>query len=74
MLINVAISESRNVIKNEKILKYKYNKHTANPEYKNKSDASKKNGNWNYLKIIHTIRKQHNGLARNEGTTDSQSY
>jgi hypothetical protein len=39
-------------------------------ECKNKGDTSNKNGNWNHLKIIQKIPVQHNGKARNQGTTE----
>jgi hypothetical protein len=69
MLINVAISEGKNVIKKktEKILKYKnliiQIQRNSNLERKNKSDTSNMKDQWNYLKIIRTIREQRTGIA-----------
>jgi hypothetical protein len=69
MLINVAISEGKNVIKKKtkKILRYEnliiQTQRTWNLECKNKSDTSNMKGKWNYLKIIQTIREQRTGIA-----------
>ena len=56
MLIDVAISRDRNVIKKEAemILKYKgpYNRNTAHVECKNKGDTSNNRGNWDCFKDI----------------------
>jgi len=54
MLIDVAISGDRNVIKKEaeKILKYKDLRNTAHVECKNKDDTSNNRGDWNYFKVI----------------------
>jgi len=62
LLIDVAISGDRNVIKKEaeKILKYRpYNRDTAHVECKNKGDISNNRGDWDYLKVIQKIREQH---------------
>jgi hypothetical protein len=75
MLIDVAISGDRNVIKKEaeKILKYKdlAIKNTAQVEYKNKCDTSNNRDNWNHFKIIEKIPEQRTGKARNQGTTEN---
>jgi hypothetical protein len=45
---------------------------TTNSAYvvcKGQSDTSNNRGNWNNLKIIHTIPEQYTGKARNERTT-----
>ena len=56
MLIDVAISGDRNVIKKEaeKILKYKdlTIENTAHVECKNKGDTSNNRGDWDYFKVI----------------------
>ena len=63
MLIHVAISGDRNVIKKEaeKILKYKEltNSNTAHVECKNKGDTRNNRGDWDYFKVIQKIREQH---------------
>jgi hypothetical protein len=71
VLIDVAMLEDRNVIKNEaeKILKYKYL--TTEMERKSKCDTCNNRGNSNHLKIIHKILQQHTGKARNQGTTEN---
>jgi hypothetical protein len=55
MLIDVAISGDRNVIKKEveKSLKIQrpYNRNTAHVECKHKSGTSNNRSNWNHLKI-----------------------
>ena len=63
MLIDVAISGDRNVIKKEteKILKYIQ---TLQYKYsacgmKNKGDTSNNRGDWDYFKVIQKIREQH---------------
>jgi len=38
--------------------------------YKTKSDTSN-NDNWKDHKIVHKIPEQHNGKARNQGTTEN---
>ena len=64
MLIDVAISGDRNVIKKEaeEILKYKDLakdiQHMWN--VKNKGDSSNNRGDWDYFKVIQKIREQHN--------------
>jgi len=66
MLIDVAISGDRNVIKKEaeKILKYKdYNRNTAHVECKNKGDTSNNRGDWDYFKVIQKIHEQHTRKA-----------
>ena len=57
MLIDVAISGDRNVIKKEaeKILKYKkkpYNRNTTQVECKNKGDSSNNRRDWDHFKVI----------------------
>jgi len=62
MLIDVAISGDRNVVKKEaeKILKYKdlTNRNTAHAECKNKGDTSNNRGDWDCFKVIQKIREQ----------------
>jgi len=60
MLIDVAISGDRNVIKKEaeKILKYKDLTNKTHVECKNKCDTSNNRGDWDYFKIIQKIREQ----------------
>jgi len=64
MLIDVAFSGDRNVIKKEaaKILKYK--DLTIEIQYmwnvKNESDTSNNRSDWYYFKVIQKIREQHN--------------
>ena len=64
MLIDVAISGDRNVIKKEaeKILKYKDLTieilRTAHVEGKNKGDTSNNRSDWDLFKIIQKIHKQ----------------
>jgi len=63
ILIDVAISGDRNVIKKEaeKILKYKdltlEIRRMSN--VKNKGDTSNNRGDWDYFKVIQKIREQH---------------
>jgi hypothetical protein len=75
MLIDIAISGDRTIIKQEaeRILKYKkpYNRNTAHVECKNKCDTSNNRGNWNHFKIIQKIPEQRTGKARNQGTTEN---
>ena len=63
MLIDVAISGDRNVIKKEaeKILKYKdlTIKNTTHVEGKNKGDTSNNRSDLDHFKIIQIIHKQH---------------
>jgi hypothetical protein len=63
MLIDVAVSEDRNVIKKEvkKILKCKdlNNRYTVHVECKNKGDTSNNRGDWDYFKVIQKIGEQH---------------
>jgi len=63
MLIDVAISGDRNVIKKEaeKILKYKDLKIEIQRMWKNQGDASNNMGDWDYFKLIQKIREQHTG-------------
>jgi len=65
VLIDVAISEDRNVIINEaeKILKIQrpYNRNRAHVECKNKGDSSNNRGDWDCFRVIQKIREQHNG-------------
>ena len=70
MLIDVAISGGRNVIKKEaqKILKYK--DHAAHVECENKGDTSNNRSDWDYLKVTQKIREQsyqENMKSRNYG-------
>jgi hypothetical protein len=62
MLIDVAISGDRNVIKKEadKTLKYKdlTTEYSACGMY-NKGDNSYNRGNWDYFRVIQKIREQH---------------
>ena len=72
MLINVAVSWKRNVIRKEakKILKYRpYNRNTAHVECKNKIDTSNNRGSWNHFKIIKKVSEQNTGEERKRGTT-----
>jgi hypothetical protein len=63
MLINVAISGDRNMIKKEakKILKYKdlTIEITAHVECKDKGDTSNNWSDWDHFQIIQKIREQH---------------
>jgi hypothetical protein len=56
MLIDVAISGERHVIKKEaeKILKYKdlYNRNTAHVECKNKGYTSYNRSDWDHFKVV----------------------
>jgi hypothetical protein len=75
MLIDVATSGDRNVIKKEfeKILKCEDLTTEIQRVWtvKTKCDASNSGGNWNRLKIEHKIPEQHTGKAQNQGTTDN---
>jgi len=55
MLIDVAISGDRNVIKKEA----EKSLNTAHVECKNKSDTSNNRGDWDHFKVIQKIREQH---------------
>ena len=63
MLIDVAISRDRNVIKKEaeKVLNYKDVTIEIQCMWnvKNKGDTSNNRGDWDYLKVIQKIREQH---------------
>jgi hypothetical protein len=63
MLIDVAISGDRNVIKKEaeKILKYKDLTIEMQVMWniKNKGDTSNNSGDWDYFKVIQKICDQH---------------
>jgi len=65
MLIEVAISGDRNVIKKEaeKILKYKDLRIEIQRMWnaQNKGDTSNNRGYWDYFKVIQKIREQHTG-------------
>jgi hypothetical protein len=65
MLIDVAISADRNVIKKEaeKILKYKdlTIEKTAHVECKSKGDTGSDWSDWDRFKIIQKVREQHTG-------------
>ena len=68
MLIDVALSGDRNMIKKEaeKIIKYKQ----LLIEIQHMWDVKTNNrGNWNHLKITQTILEQHTGKARSLVTT-----
>ena len=60
LLIDVAISGDRNVIKKEaeKILKYKDNRNTVNVECKSKGDTSNNWSYWDHFQIIQKIFEQ----------------
>ena len=79
MLIDIEISEDKNMIKNEaeKILIYKH----LTVEIKRMRDVKAKvipiiinKGNWDHLKIIHKIRQKHTGKARHQGTTENSHF
>jgi len=63
MLIDVAISGDRNVIKKEadKILKYKDLTEIQRMFSKNKGYTSNNRGDWDYFRVIQKIREQHTG-------------
>ena len=74
MLIDIAISGDRNVIRKEaKIFKTKdlttETQHVW--EYENKSDTSNTRENWNYIEIIQKLPKQHTVKARHQATTEN---
>ena len=56
MLVDVTVSEDRNVIKKEaeKILKYKrpYDRNTAHVECKNKGDSSNNRCDWDHFRVV----------------------
>jgi len=58
MLIDVAISGDRNVIKKE-AEKIPYNRNTAHVECQNRGDTSNNRGYWDYFKVIQKIHEQH---------------
>jgi hypothetical protein len=64
MLIDVAISGDRNVIKKEaeKILKYEY--FITEVECESKRDTSNNRGDWNNIKITQTVPEQHTRKAQ----------
>ena len=43
-----------------------HNKNSAHVECESKSDTGNNRGNWNHLKIIHTMSDQHTRKARNQ--------
>jgi len=59
MLIDVAISGDRNVIKKEAEKILKYNRNTEHVECTNKRVTSNNRGDWDYFKVIQKIREQH---------------
>jgi len=68
VLIDVAISGGRNVIKREteKILKYKYFTTEVQRMWNVKTKMIPvKEGDWNHLKITQKMPEQHMGRARN---------
>jgi hypothetical protein len=73
MLIDVAISGERNVIKKEtdENVKYKDFKIKTQRVWNVKTNVIPRNnrGNWNHLKIILKISEQHTGKVRHQGTT-----
>jgi len=69
MLIDVAVSGERNVIKKEaEILNYKdlNSGLTAYIECENKSTTSNKRGKWNHFKIIQQKPEQHTSYIHRE--------
>jgi hypothetical protein len=75
MLIDTAISEDRNVIK-ERSRDFKiwrpYNRNTPHVECKNKCDINNNRSKLNHLKIIQRIPEQHSRKARNQGNTETR--
>jgi len=75
MLIDVAISGDRSVIRKEveEILKYKDLKIeiSVHVECKNEGDTSNNRGYWDYFKVIQKIREQHTRKALSQGTTEN---
>jgi hypothetical protein len=65
VVIDVAISRNRNIIKKEaeKILKYTLLTNTEQAECKNKNDKNNNKGNWYNFKIIVKIPEQRAGKA-----------
>ena len=59
MLIDVAISGDRNVIKKEAKKILKYMDLTTHVEGKKKGDTSNNRSDWDHFKIIQKIHKQH---------------
>jgi hypothetical protein len=66
MLIDVAFSGDRNVIKkeDEKILKYKEVIEFSAFGIRNKSDTGKNRGEWDHFEFTWTIPEQHTRKAR----------
>jgi hypothetical protein len=76
VLIHIAISGDRNVIKKdaEKILKYDdLTTEIQRVWEEKKCDASNSRDNWNPLKIIQKMPKQHDGKAQIQGNTENRS-
>ena len=75
MLIDVAISGDRNVIKKDtnKILKYKdlTTEIQCMWNVKNKGDTSNNGGKWDYFRVFQKIREQHTGKTQSHGTTEN---
>ena len=75
MLIDVAISGDRNVIKKEaeEILKYKDLTIEIQRMWKvkTKGDTSNNRSDWEHFKIIQKIHKQHTRKPWSEGTTEN---
>ena len=69
VLLDVAISGDRNVIKKEaeKILKYKdlNNRNSSHVECDSKSDTGNNRGDWNHFRITQTTPEQHTWEAGN---------
>jgi hypothetical protein len=78
MLIDVAISEDRHVLRKEaeKILKYKDLALEIQRMRNVKLNVLPVNntGKWNDLKIIQKITEQYTGKARNQGTTENSRF
>jgi len=69
MLIDVAISVSKNVVQKEAEktnIQRPYNRHAAHAECKNKSDNG---GDCNHFRITQTVPEQHTEKARYQETT-----
>jgi hypothetical protein len=69
MLIDVAISGDRNVIKKET-----EKRNSVHMECERRSDISKNRGDRNNLKIIQTIPEQHTGTTQNQESTKNKSH
>jgi hypothetical protein len=52
MLIDVAISGNKNVIKKEAEEILPYNRNTTHVEFQNKGDSSNSRRDWNHFKVI----------------------